>query len=42
KIMNACETIHNNPGIFQRLRQSMRRRCNVCIKAAGRHFEHLL
>ncbi|EFN64287.1 hypothetical protein EAG_08941, partial [Camponotus floridanus] len=42
RIMNACDTIRNNPGIFQRVHQSMHRRCNVLRCVAGHHFEHLL
>ncbi|EFN64289.1 hypothetical protein EAG_08943, partial [Camponotus floridanus] len=38
RIMNVCDTIRNNPGIFQKMRQSMHRRCNVCIKVASRTF----
>ena len=42
RIMAGCETIRNTPGIFQRIRDSIRRRVDACINADGGHFEHLL
>jgi len=42
KIFEACELVQNTPGIFERVRQNMVRRCNACIEVEGRHFEHLL
>ena len=30
------------PGIFERVRQSLQRRCQACIDTGGRNFEHLL
>jgi len=42
RIFNACEVVQHTPGIFERVRQSMVRRCNACIELGGRHFEHLL
>ena len=46
RIMAGCETIRNTPGIFQRIRDSIRRRVDACINAFnnadGWYFEHLL
>jgi len=42
RIIAACEKIRNTPGIFERLRQSMRRRCEACIDAEGNHFQQFL
>lgn len=42
RITAGCETIRNTVGIFQRIRQSMRRRVDSCITCEGGHFEHLL
>ena len=42
RIMTGCETICNTPGIFQRMRDSIRGRVDACINADGGHFEHLL
>jgi hypothetical protein len=42
RIFNACEVVQHTPGIFERVRQSMVRRCNACIELGSRHFEHLL
>jgi hypothetical protein len=42
RIVAGCETIRNTPGIFERVRQSMRRRAEACIMAAGGHFQQLL
>lgn len=42
RILEGCEQIRNIPGIFENVRQSMRRRCMACIAAQGGHFEHLL
>jgi hypothetical protein len=36
-IVDACHTICNYPGIFERMR-----RVEVCIESHGGHFEHLL
>ena len=41
-IMAGCETIRNTPGIFQRIRDSIRWQVDACINADGEHFEHLL
>jgi len=42
RIFDSCRTIQNTAGIFERVRQSMVRRCNACIEAGGCQFEHLL
>lgn len=42
RIIVACETIRNTPGLFQRIRNSIRRRVESCILVEGRHFQHLL
>ncbi|EZA50509.1 hypothetical protein X777_10702 [Ooceraea biroi] len=38
RIIDGCERIRNTPGIFERVRQSMERRVEACIMAAGGHF----
>lgn len=42
KILNGIETIRQTPGIFERVRQSFRRRLDACIENNGGHFEHHL
>lgn len=42
RIIAGCNSIRNDPGVFERVRQSMTRRLNACIRAGGSHFEHLL
>lgn len=42
RIFDSCRVIQNTPGIFERVRQNMVRRCNACIDAGGRNFEHFL
>jgi hypothetical protein len=41
-ILPACATIQNTPGMFDRLRQNIMRRCNAYNEGSGRHFEQLL
>jgi hypothetical protein len=41
-IVDACQTIRNYPGIFERMRRSMTRRSEACIKFRGEYFEHVL
>ncbi|EZA56517.1 hypothetical protein X777_03552 [Ooceraea biroi] len=41
RIVNGCDIIHNTPGIFQRVRQSMRRRAQACLESNEGHFEYL-
>ncbi|PSN39690.1 hypothetical protein C0J52_22256, partial [Blattella germanica] len=42
RIVARSEDIRNIPGVWDRVRRSMRHRCEVCIQAGGGHFEHLL
>ena len=42
RIVNAAAQIRETPGIFGRVRQSMARRCTVCLDVNGRLFQHLL
>lgn len=42
RIEEGCQQIRQNPGIFGRVRTSMRKRTQKCIETHGRHFEHLL
>jgi len=42
RITAGCETIRCTPGIFERVRESMRRRVTACIQKNGEHFQHLL
>ena len=41
-IISAAAEIRETPGIFGRVRQSMARRCTVCLDVNGRVFQHLL
>ncbi|GBO19365.1 hypothetical protein AVEN_111275-1 [Araneus ventricosus] len=41
-IAAAAGEVRDTPGIFANVRSSMRRRCEACITARGRNFEHLL
>lgn len=42
RIVEAAARIRDTPAHFERLRESMRRRCEACIVANGRNFEHFL
>lgn len=42
RIQDGCDQIRNMPGVLGRVRNSMIRRCNVCIQVGGSHIEHLL
>lgn len=42
RIVVAADHINTTPGIFERVRQSFLRRCELCNDTRGRHFEHLL
>jgi hypothetical protein len=42
RIVDACQTIRNYPGISERMRRSMMRRVEACIEFHGGHAEHLL
>jgi hypothetical protein len=38
----AAASVREIPGVFEKVRQSMRRRCEACINVGGRTFEQLL
>ncbi|GBM97255.1 hypothetical protein AVEN_264451-1 [Araneus ventricosus] len=42
RIAAAAGEVRDTPGIFANVRSSMRRRCEACIPAWGRNFDHLL
>jgi hypothetical protein len=42
RIVDACQTIRNYPGIFERMRRSMMRRVEACIKSHGGNSEHII
>ncbi|KAJ4433971.1 hypothetical protein ANN_16290 [Periplaneta americana] len=42
RIVPCSEDIRSTLGVWDRVRRSMRHRCEVCIQAGGGHFEHLL
>ena len=42
RTVSAAAEIRETPGIFGRVRQSMARRCTVCLDVNGRVFQHLL
>lgn len=42
RVFNGIQRIRETPGIFERVRQSMRRRLDACILNEGQHFEQLL
>ncbi|XP_074037280.1 histone-lysine N-methyltransferase SETMAR-like [Leptinotarsa decemlineata] len=42
RIIDACRVIRETPGIFERIRGSMRRSLDACVMSEGRHIEHLL
>ena len=42
RIIDACMVLRESPGIFERIRGSMRRRLDACVMPEGRHIEHLL
>jgi hypothetical protein len=41
-IVDACQTIHSYPCIFERMLRSLMRRVEACIESHEGHFEHLL
>jgi hypothetical protein len=41
-IVDACQTVRNYLGTFERMRRSMMRRVEAPIEFRGGHFEHLL
>jgi hypothetical protein len=42
RIVDACQTFRNFPGIFERMQRPMMRRVETFIESYGGHFEHLL
>jgi hypothetical protein len=42
RIVDACQTIRNCPGILERVWRSKRRRVEACIESCEGHSEHLL
>lgn len=42
QIQNAAESVRQNPGIFEKVRNSMVRRARVCIENGGTHFKQLI
>jgi hypothetical protein len=40
-LMDTCQTIHNNNGIFEQVQWSMMRHVEVSIDSRDAHFEHL-
>jgi hypothetical protein len=42
RIWIAAEDIRGQPRLFIDVRNSIRRRCEVCLRAEGGHIEHLL
>ena len=42
RIVASCEAIRNTPDIFERVRQSLRRRLDGCIMTQGEHFQQFI
>jgi hypothetical protein len=42
RIRIAAEDIRGQPRLFINVRNTIRRHCEVCLRAEGGHFEHLL
>ena len=42
RIVEAAACVRHTPGIFEKVRNSMQRRCQACLDASGRNFEHHL
>ena len=42
RIIAGCNLIRNDPGVFERVRQSMRRRLDACMLARGGYFQQFL
>ena len=42
RVEEGFQQIQQTPGIWERVRQSMMRRLQACVRANGSHFEHLL
>jgi hypothetical protein len=41
RIVDACQTIRNYPGMFARMRRPMMKRVQACTESDGGQFEHL-
>jgi len=41
-IVDVAHRVRETPEVFERERQSMLRRCQLCLDVGGRNFEHLL
>jgi hypothetical protein len=41
RIEGSYQKISNEPGVFEIIRNSMRRRVQWCVQMQGQHFEHL-
>jgi hypothetical protein len=42
RVENVCQEIRVEPGIFNTMRTSVRRRAESCVEMHGNHIEHLL
>ena len=42
RIFEAAEAFRATPGIFEAMRRSFLRRCQLCVEVGGQNFEHLL
>jgi len=42
RIVDVSHRVRETPKVFERVRQSMLRRCQFCLDVGGRNFEHLL
>ncbi|KAK3880944.1 hypothetical protein Pcinc_014594 [Petrolisthes cinctipes] len=42
RVEASAARVRNNPGVMERVRQSLMRRAAACIEQGGRNFEHLL
>lgn len=42
RVQEGFQQIQQTPGIWERVRQSMMRCLEACVRANGRHFEHFI
>ncbi|EZA55214.1 hypothetical protein X777_05218, partial [Ooceraea biroi] len=42
RIFNAYQQVSDQPSIFERMRDSLRRRADTCVRVNWNHIEHLL
>ncbi|GFV90538.1 uncharacterized protein TNCV_2222541 [Trichonephila clavipes] len=42
RVIEAAGCVRDTPGIIEKVRCSMQRRCQACLDASGKNFEHLL